>query len=86
MHDQGTERLTSNILPSLEGHADDSGNAARNLALSRQRAEAVVQSLVKGGIDAGRLRAAGHGASRPLADNKEEAGRAKNRRVELIKV
>jgi hypothetical protein len=69
----------------IEGHTDDSGNAARNQALSRERAEVVVQQLVKDGIDAARLRAAGHGASRPLADNKDEAGRAKNRRVELVR-
>ncbi|MFC3457501.1 OmpA family protein [Massilia haematophila] len=76
----------SGLKLAIEGHTDDSGNAARNQVLSRQRAEAVVQYLVKGGIDAGRLRAAGHGAARPLADNKDEAGRAKNRRVELIKI
>ncbi|QNA99783.1 OmpA family protein [Massilia sp. Se16.2.3] len=70
----------------IEGHTDDSGNAARNLDLSRQRADSVVQSLVAAGIDARRLRAAGHGATKPLADNKEEAGRAKNRRVELVKI
>lgn len=70
----------------VEGHTDDTGNAAHNQALSTQRAEAVVQTLVKDGIDAKRLRAAGHGATQPLADNKDEAGRAKNRRVELIKL
>jgi OOP family OmpA-OmpF porin len=70
----------------IEGHTDDTGNAAHNQMLSTQRAEAVVQTLVKDGIDAKRLRAAGHGATQPLADNKDEAGRAKNRRVELIKL
>lgn len=70
----------------VEGHTDDTGNAAHNQALSAQRADAVVQSLVKDGVDAKRLRAAGHGATQPLADNKDEAGRAKNRRVELIKL
>jgi outer membrane protein OmpA-like peptidoglycan-associated protein len=70
----------------VEGHTDDTGNAAHNQALSTQRAEAVVQTLVRDGIDAGRLRAAGHGATQPLADNQDEAGRARNRRVELIKL
>ena len=70
----------------IEGHTDDSGNAAHNQALSGQRAETVVQTLVKDGIDAKRLRAAGRGATMPLADNKDDAGRAKNRRVELIKL
>jgi OOP family OmpA-OmpF porin len=70
----------------IEGHTDDSGNVAHNQALSGQRAEAVLQTLVKDGIDAKRLRAAGRGATLPLADNKDDAGRAKNRRVELIKL
>lgn len=70
----------------VEGHTDDTGNPAHNQALSTQRAEAVVQTLVRDGVDAQRLRATGHGATRPLADNKDEAGRAKNRRVELIKL
>ena len=76
----------SGLKLAIEGHTDDSGNAARNQALSRERAEAVVQQLVKDGIDATRLRVAGHGAARPLADNKDEAGRAKNRRVELVRI
>lgn len=70
----------------IEGHTDDSGNATHNQTLSRQRAEAVLQYLVKEGIDASRLRAVGHGATQPLADNKDETGRAKNRRVELVKI
>lgn len=79
-------KTDSGLKLAIEGHTDDSGDAARNQALSRQRADAVVQQLVKDGIDAGRLRAAGHGATRPLADNKDEAGRAKNRRVELVRI
>ena len=70
----------------IEGHTDNSGDPKHNLALSRQRADAVVQTLVAGGIDSARLRAAGRGAAEPLADNKDEAGRAKNRRVELVKI
>ena len=79
-------KADSSLKLAIEGHTDNSGDAARNQALSTQRAEAVVQTLVKDGIDAKRLRAAGHGADKPLADNKDEAGRAKNRRVELIKL
>lgn len=79
-------KADSQLKLAVEGHTDDTGNAAHNQALSAQRADAVVQSLVKDGIDAKRLRAAGHGATQPLADNKDEAGRAKNRRVELIKL
>lgn len=70
----------------IEGHTDNSGDAQHNLALSRQRADAVVRALVGAGIDGQRLQAAGRGATAPLADNKDEAGRAKNRRVELVKI
>ncbi|WP_332848629.1 OmpA family protein [Massilia sp. S19_KUP03_FR1] len=71
---------------SIEGHTDNSGIAAHNVDLSRQRANAVVQQLVASGIDAARLQAAGKGAATPLADNTSEAGRAQNRRVELVKL
>lgn len=71
---------------SIEGHTDNSGDATHNLTLSRQRADAVVHALVGSGIDHARLQAAGRGAAAPLADNKDEAGRAKNRRVELVKI
>jgi OOP family OmpA-OmpF porin len=71
---------------SIEGHTDNSGDAKHNLDLSRQRADAVVQQLVASGIDASRLKSAGRGAATPLADNKDDAGRAKNRRVELVKL
>jgi OOP family OmpA-OmpF porin len=71
---------------SIEGHTDNSGDGKHNLDLSRQRADAVVQQLVASGIDAARLKSAGRGATTPLADNKDEAGRARNRRVELVKI
>lgn len=71
---------------SIEGHTDNVGDKARNLALSRERAQAVVQALVGDGIDGSRLSAAGHGSDKPLTDNASEEGRAKNRRVELVKV
>jgi len=79
-------KADSGLKLAIEGHTDNSGDAARNLALSKGRADAVVQALVKDGIDAARLRTAGHGAGKPLADNGDEAGRAKNRRVELIRL
>jgi OOP family OmpA-OmpF porin len=71
---------------SVEGHTDNVGDKARNLALSRERAQAVVQALVGDGIDGARLVAAGHGSDKPLADNGSDEGRAKNRRVELVKL
>ncbi|KFN51156.1 OmpA family protein [Arenimonas composti] len=70
---------------SIEGHTDDIGGDAANLALSRARAAAVVAALVGRGIDAGRLASDGHGEGRPLVANTDSASRAKNRRVELVK-
>lgn len=69
----------------IEGHTDNSGTAQRNTELSRQRAEAVTAALVAAGIDKARLTSAGFGQDRPVADNATEAGRAQNRRVELVK-
>ncbi|MGC4121612.1 MAG: OmpA family protein [Myxococcales bacterium] len=68
----------------VEGHTDDSGRAEWNTALSRLRAEAVRDWLIKkGGIAPGRLMADGFGPARPIAPNKDEAGRRMNRRVEF---
>jgi len=69
----------------IEGHTDSTGTPARNKTLSQQRAESVVSALVKAGIDAKRLSAAGWGQDKPIADNKTEEGKAKNRRVEIVK-
>jgi OOP family OmpA-OmpF porin len=69
----------------VEGHTDNTGDAAHNRTLSEARARAVVAALAGKGIDAARLQAAGFGADRPVADNAGEEGRARNRRVELVK-
>jgi OOP family OmpA-OmpF porin len=71
---------------SVEGHTDNVGDKARNKTLSRERAQAVVQALVSDGIDGTRLSAAGYGSEKPLTDNGSDEARAKNRRVELVKV
>ena len=69
----------------VEGHTDNVGNAKSNKTLSDERAKAVVAAIVAQGVDAKRLGAAGHGQDKPIADNKTEEARAKNRRVELVK-
>jgi OOP family OmpA-OmpF porin len=67
----------------IEGHASSEGNAAHNTKLSDERAHSVMEYLVKKGIDKGRLDAKGFGSSQPIADNKTEEGREKNRRVDF---
>jgi len=66
------------------GHTDSDGDADRNERLSLRRAEAVYDYLNRAGVDAGRLSAAGFGASRPLVANDGEANKAKNRRIEFL--
>jgi len=70
---------------SVEGHTDNVGDKKMNADLSLKRAESVVQYLGNKGIDAKRLKFTGKGDTVPVADNRTEAGRAKNRRVELVK-
>ncbi|MCQ4348984.1 OmpA family protein [Pseudomonas stutzeri] len=68
----------------VEGHTDSVGSDAYNQRLSERRAASVVDYLVARGIPAARLSAHGYGESRPVADNDSDAGRAQNRRVELV--
>lgn len=69
----------------IVGHTDDTGSAAHNLALSQQRAQAVVQELASEyHVPASRMTAEGVASWAPVASNATEAGRAQNRRVELV--
>ena len=68
---------------SVEGHTDDSGDAAQNRTLSEQRAAAVARLLLGSGVEAERLVVVGYGSARPVADNTTEVGRESNRRVVL---
>jgi OmpA-OmpF porin, OOP family len=70
----------------VAGHTDNVGSDAINTPLSRQRAEAVAAWLTSKGVDRSRLIAAGFGSKKPVADNSAEEGRAKNRRVDLVKL
>ena len=67
----------------IEGHTDSIGTPERNMNLSIRRAEAVKAYLVEKGVMESRLETAGYGQTRPIATNKTEAGRQKNRRVEM---
>jgi outer membrane protein OmpA-like peptidoglycan-associated protein len=67
----------------IEGHTDNSGDAASNLKLSDQRALAVKKYLMDNGIAGARVAAKGMGQTQPIADNNTEEGKATNRRVDV---
>jgi len=67
----------------IEGHTDAEGTDERNQRLSNRRANAVADFLAQNGVDRSRLSTIGYGATRPIADNATEEGRAKNRRIEF---
>jgi outer membrane protein OmpA-like peptidoglycan-associated protein len=85
----GLDSLASSLvaLPTLvveiQGHADATGSARSNLALSRARAQEVRRYLMARGVPAERIRIRGVGATTPVADNRTRKGRSLNRRVEL---
>ncbi len=70
---------------SIEGHTDSQGNAAANKTLSLNRAKAVAAKVAAEGIEASRMKTVGWGQEKPVADNRTGEGRAKNRRVELVR-
>ncbi|WP_158825746.1 OmpA family protein [Mucilaginibacter lacusdianchii] len=76
-NNQGT-----NIL--IVGHTDNTGSASLNQDLSVRRAQSVKSYLTSNGVTGGRLTTQGKGFSEPIADNSTEAGRAQNRRVEIV--
>lgn len=77
LNDEPTYNLT------VDGHTDNTGSDALNQTLSEKRAMAIKNYLVKKGVSEDRITTNGYGSSRPIADNKTTAGRAKNRRVEM---
>jgi len=73
----------SNYIIEVQGHTDNTGNAEANKTLSEKRAQAVMDYMIKKGVDFQRMTAVGYGQDQPIADNNTKAGRAKNRRVEF---
>ncbi len=71
---------------SVEGHTDNTGKSDMNQTLSEDRAKAVMDKLVSLGIDESRLSSKGFGMSKPIDNNSTTEGRAKNRRVEFVKI
>lgn len=86
--DEINKLLTANpdLKLSIEGHTDSTGSADHNRQLSTSRARSVLGALVGLGVDPARLSSKGFGPDKPIADNANESGRAKNRRVELVKI
>ena len=76
------KQLPSGTVIEIGGHTDNTGDAAANMMLSQQRAEAVRAELVQDGVDPGMLVVKGYGSARPLAGNDTVEGRFANRRIE----
>lgn len=68
----------------IEGHSDSIGSSSYNLKLSKKRTQSVYNYFINEGLDKERMQMAGYGESFPIATNRTKAGRAKNRRVEII--
>ena len=86
--DQIAEMLKTNsaLKISIEGHTDNVGSLTSNQTLSENRAKSVMNALISKGIDKNRLSSKGWGQTKPIADNKSQDGKAKNRRVEIVKL
>lgn len=85
--DQLVELMNANaeLKISIEGHTDNVGTPETNKVLSLNRAKAVMSAMVAKGINAAKLSSLGWGQEKSIADNRTEDGRAKNRRVEIVK-
>jgi OOP family OmpA-OmpF porin len=86
--DQVAEMLRTNsaLKISIEGHTDNVGTSTANQTLSENRAKSVLNALISKGIDKNRLTSKGWGQTKPVADNTTDNGKAKNRRVEIVKL
>ena len=77
-------RLKPHLKIEIAGHTDSDGAEDQNLILSQKIAEAVKNYLVSKGINANRMIAKGYGESKPIAENETAAGKALNRRTEIL--
>ena len=76
------KQLPTGSVLEIAGYTDNTGDANVNLALSRKRAEAVREVLIKAGVNRGMLIAKGYGSADPIASNDTAEGRLRNRRIE----
>lgn len=77
------DNTASKLAIVIHGHTDSTGNDSINIPLSNNRANSVLNYLAGQGIPSTRMTSKGYGATSPIADNNTEAGRQKNRRVEI---
>ena len=78
-------KTNADLKVEIQGHTDNVGKSDANQKLSEDRAASVKKALVDKGIAAARMTATGFGDTKPVADNKTDEGKARNRRVELVK-
>ncbi|HDL18437.1 MAG TPA: OmpA family protein, partial [Bacteroidetes bacterium] len=76
----------SEVVIEIRGYTDNTGSAAINQKLSAKRAQSVKEYLTNKGISANKIVAYGYGEENPLADNSTKEGRAKNRRIEFVRI
>ncbi|HEY2532255.1 MAG TPA: OmpA family protein [Xanthobacteraceae bacterium] len=76
------KQLPAGTVLEIAGYTDNSGDAAANVALSQQRADAVRSALIQAGVDPSMLVAKGYGSANPIASNDQLEGRLRNRRIE----
>ena len=76
------KQLAPGTVLEIAGYTDNSGDAAANVALSQQRADAVRNALIHDGVDPSMLVAKGYGSANPIANNDQLEGRFRNRRIE----
>lgn len=82
----GVMKRCAGLKIEIGGHTDATGSLAYNEALSKSRAEAIRAILVKQGVEVARIKTAGYGPAKPVADNVTPAGKAQNRRIEFTVV